>query len=259
MKHFRILYRYFIHWVTARNTKGYGVHSPFLFYFVRTVLRETAGYYAFDVIEGLRNRLLVDKSLVRIKDFGTGKDREETIAQIASKSLCSPLEGQLLFRMVNYFKPKVILELGTSLGISTAYMASVNSNSLCYSLEGSSSLVSKAAEHLKLLRLNNVVQVEGNITENLETVLSELAAVDFVYVDANHQYDAVVDYFEKCLLKSHEETVFVLDDIYWSQGMEKAWEYVKNHPSVVSTIDVFYFGIVFLKKDLPPKHYRVRC
>jgi predicted O-methyltransferase YrrM len=126
-------------------------------------------------------------------------------------------------------------------------------------LEGSSSLVSKAAEHLKMLHLNNVVQVEGDITENLESVLSKLPAVDFVYIDANHQYDAVIDYFEKCLLKSHQETVFVLDDIYWSQGMEKAWLYVKNHSSVVSTIDVFYFGIVFLKKDLPPKHYRVRC
>lgn len=259
MRHFRILYRYFIHWVTARNTKGYGVHSPYLFYFVRTVIPETAGYYFFDDVEQLRKRLLLDKSLVRILDFGTGKDREETIAHVASTSLCSSFEGQLLFRMVNYFKPKVILELGTCLGISTAYLASVNSKSLCYSLEGSPSLVQKAAENLKLLRLNNVVQVEGNISEKLENVLSELQAVDFVFIDANHQYDAVVEYFEKCLLKSHQETVFVLDDIYWSQGMEKAWEYVKNHPSVVSTIDIFYFGIVFLKKELPPKHYRVRC
>jgi len=258
MNHFRILYKYLCHFFTARNTGGYGVHSPFLFQFTRFVLKEKHAFYSFHSIENLRSALRKDNRIVHIADFGTGSDRTETISQIIGNAVQSPKYGQLLFRMVHYFKAQEILELGTSLGITTAYLASVSSDNVCVSLEGSPEIATVAKENLRKLKLSNVEVVVGDIDTTLLNVLNKTEKLDFVYFDANHRSEAVLSYFEQCLPKAHRETVMVFDDIYWSADMEHAWREIKKHPQVNSTIDLFQLGIVFFNDDLHKKHYKMR-
>lgn len=258
MDRFRFLCNYIRHFFTASNTRGFGVHSPFVYQFTIFVLYEKHYFYVFTPIETLRNKLKRDKRIVNIKDFGTGNDRQEAVKDIATRSLKSAKYGQLLFRLVHYFKATHVLELGTSLGITTSYLAASSAKVRCHTLEGCPEVAHIAQENFKALGLNNISLHVGNIDEILSPLLESTARVDFVFFDANHTFDATISYFELCAAKAHRNSVFVVDDIYWSEDMEKAWKKIMNHPRVTSTIDLFRVGIVFFNTDLYKKHYKMR-
>lgn len=257
MKQFRILYKYIWHFFTARNTKGFGVHSPFMFQFIQNVLSERHYFYVFSEIEALRRMLKKDATAISITDFGTGANRESSVAEIANKSMQSAKYGQLLFRIIRYFKAVDVLELGTSLGITTSYLATSSSNIKCASLEGCPQTAYIAEQNIKKLKITNIELTIGNIDTTLESVLSKTEKLDFVFIDANHHSEAVLRYFEMCLSKVHNDTIIIVDDIYWSEDMEKAWKTIKKHPKVTSTLDIFQMGIVFFNTHLHKKNYKL--
>ena len=82
--------------------------------------------------------------------------------------------------------------------------------------------------------------------------------IDLVFIDGNHQENATISYFKKCLNYSHNDTIFIFDDIYWSIGMENAWEKIKSHSKITLTIDLFHIGIVFIKSELSKENYIIR-
>lgn len=258
MNYFLYTIKYIIHFFSARNTRGFGVHSPFLFQFTRFVLLEKHSYYIFQQIENLRYSLKKDSRTINITDFGTGNNRTETISSIANKSLKSAKYGQLLFRMVHYFKAQNVLELGTSLGITTSYLAASSSEIECLSLEGCPEIATIAKENINKLALKNIRIVIGNIDNTLIDITNKTNKLDFVFIDANHQLQATLNYFGLCLTRVHPETVIVIDDIHYSKEMEKAWAEIKKCPQVTSTIDLFQLGIVFFNTDLHKKHYKMR-
>jgi len=257
MKRLRLLYKYIIHFFTARNTRGHGVHSPFVFHYINFVLANKESYYVFPQIESLRQNLMKDKRSIDITDFGTGKDRSREVSDIALYSLKSTKYGQLLFRTVNYFKSKNVLELGTSFGITTSYLASSAKDIQCISLEGCPQTAKIAQESFRKLGLENIKIEVGAIDDTLPRVLSEFEKLDLVFFDANHRSDSLLNYFNQCLFKITENSVMIIDDIYWSADMELAWAKVKSHPKVMSTIDLFQIGIVFFNPDLHKKHYKM--
>jgi predicted O-methyltransferase YrrM len=258
MKRLRIICKYIQHFLSARNTGGYGVHSPFMFQFTRYVLCEKHSYYIFAIIENLRERLKKDNKRLDVTDLGTGLNRRRTVADIAKHSLKSKKQSQLFFRIANFIKARSILELGTSLGITTSYLASTSSRLKCITLEGCPEIAKVARENFDKLGLKNIEMVVGNIDITLEHVLKQTDQLDFIFIDANHRSEAVMDYFEQCLSKVQNHSILVLDDIYWSADMENAWQAIKNHPRVASTIDLFHMGIVFFNKDIYKKHYIMR-
>jgi len=207
MNRFRIIYKFVLHFFSARNTKGYSVHSPFVFQFTRSVLCEKHSFYTFQTIEHLRDTLKKDKRVLNIKDFGTGEDRNETISDIAKKSLKSAVYGQLLFRIVRYFKARNILELGTSLGVTTCYLAASSSEISCVSLEGCPLIAEVAKENIKNAGFKNIEIVVGNIDTTLAEVLNDMPKLDVVFIDANHRYEAILSYFELCMTKVQNSTV----------------------------------------------------
>ena len=80
-----------------------------------------------------------------------------------------------------------------------------------------------------------------------------------VLAQAEDRKIPTLDYFEQILLSSNEETIFIFDDIHWSKEMEEAWEIIKQHTAVSLSIDLFFIGIVFLKKDFKVKqHFVIR-
>lgn len=258
MKKIRYIYKYCIHFLTARNTKGYGVHSPFLFHLIRNVMREEEPYYVFRSIESLRFQLKRNRNYIYITDFGTSPNRKERISTVANHALKEASQAQLLFRIIHYIKAKKVLELGTSLGITTMYLASSSSDIECISIEGCPALSNIAQQNFNRLGLHNIKLVNARIEEVLGDVLGESGTQDFVYIDANHRYQPLLQYFEQILNYTHTKTVVVLDDIYWSREMEDAWKKIKNHPKVTATIDVFHMGIVFLDPMFEKKNYKVR-
>jgi predicted O-methyltransferase YrrM len=229
-----------------------------MFQFTRLVLCEKNSYYIFETIETLRKSLKNDSRVLNITDFGTGINRKRTIAEISKKSLKSEKYGQLFFRIANYMKAQNILELGTSLGVTTAYLASPSTQIKCVSLEGCPEIAQVAQDNFVKLDIKNIQVVVGNIDNTLAPVLNEFDQLDLIFIDANHSSEAVLRYFEQCLLKVHNETLMVIDDIYWSADMESAWEIIKKHIQVTSTIDLFQLGIVFFNSDLHKMHYKMR-
>ena len=140
------------------------------------------------------------------------------------------------------------MELGTSLGINTAYLA-LNKDTKVYSFEGDQKVAKLAAQHLA--SFNNCKLIRGNIDNTLVTFLADYEqALDLVYFDANHTYEATLRYFNLCLPHAHEHSIFILDDIYWSRGMTKAWKEIKKHPKVIASVDIFDAGILFFDPSL---------
>lgn len=251
-------YRYFRHFIDAKNTKGHGIHSPYLYRFTHNAIYEKNPFYVFSEIETLRENLHFDDCMLSIKDYGTGNDREMKVSEVAKQSLKKPRWAQVLFRVAHFTKAKNILELGTSLGLSTSYMASVSSDVRCITLEGSSEIAKIARENFEKLLIKNIELIEGNIDDTLPVALQKLESLDLVYFDANHSFDATMRYFEQCLKHIHAETVFIFDDIYWSKEMLKAWNTIRRSEKVTASIDLFQFGIVFFNPSYPKRTYKMK-
>lgn len=254
----RQILKYLQHLITARNTGGHGVHSPFVFHFIRDILSEKYPYYVFNDIERVRNRMLNSEQIIEVTDFGTGISRPRSIADIARKSIKNPKQAQLLFRIIRHYGHKNILELGTSLGISTLYMASVSNKCSCITLEGCPQISAVAQQNFDRLKLSQIKLIRCNIDEQLESILASYGRHDFIFIDANHRYEPLMRYFELCVNHIGDDSVIVVDDIYWSPGMEQAWKAIQEHPKVKTTIDIFHMGIVFFHPMLTTKHYKVR-
>lgn len=247
--------QYLQYLLKAKHRKGYGVHSPFSFHLISSVFEEKFSYYNYSQIEHLREKLLADKSIIHVSDYGTGKSGKRSISSIASRSLKKPKHAQLLFRLVNAFNPKLIVELGTSLGLTTAYLASVNSNSRVISLEGCNQIASIARSVHQELGLKNITLLEGNIDDTLPSFLKNETAIDFMFFDANHTKEATLRYFHLCIDKITEKSIFVFDDIHRNNCMQEAWNEIVSHSSVTVSFDLFSFGIVFFNKEFKKQHY----
>ncbi|MBS4043155.1 MAG: class I SAM-dependent methyltransferase [Chitinophagaceae bacterium] len=261
--HFKMALKYCHYWLTASNRKGHGMHSPYVFNLIQDVLLDERKFYQFESIEQLRKLLLKNETEIEVVDFGAGSknlsNKKRKISAIAKSSLKPKKYSQLLFRFVDYYQPQTIIELGTSLGITTSYLASSNVYSVVYTFEGAPSIANIAEQNFESLQLKNINLNVGNFDNTLEKVLSTINKVDFAFIDGNHRYEPTINYFNQLLSKSNEQSIFILDDIHWSEEMETAWKYVQLHEKVTATIDLFFIGIVIFNKDFRIKqHFTVK-
>lgn len=240
----------------------YQLHSPFVFEWAVSVLDDRRWYYPFRDIEALRAKMKASPTVIELEDYGARGPghRKERLARIVARTAVSPAKGRMLFRTVNWLRPATILELGASSGISTMYLASAAAQSArVASLEGSIALTQVAEVNLTVLRLGNVQLYGGPFDQMLEPALQALGApLDLVFFDGDHRGDATLRYFETCLARAHDRSVFVFDDLYWSADMAEAWARIKQHPKVTLTLDTFHLGFVFINPDFKEKqHLRV--
>lgn len=255
------LLAYLRFWLRSGN--AHGLHSPFVFGLYTSVVRHTGAFAAYVAVEARRQQLLSSPVSIAVTDFGagshTGAGRQRRVADIARTAAKPPHLAQLLFRLVNHLKPTTILELGTSLGLTTAYLAAADSRHRVATFEGCPNVAAVARQTFATLRLGNIDIVEGNIDHTLAPALLALAGpVDFAFFDGNHRYEPTLRYFELCLAHRTDESVFVFDDIHWSAEMEQAWEAIKAHPEVTITVDLFYIGLVFFRRNQPKQHFWLR-
>ncbi len=255
--------KYLKYYLTASNRKGHGIHSPFVFDFISNVLNDQKDYPEYERVEKLRSRLLRDKTSLHIQDLGAGssvsKTNQRTIASIVQFAAKPKKFAQLLFRMVKKYQLKTILELGTSLGISSAYLSLAKIDSKVTTMEGAKEVADMARENFTSLGLQNISIIEGDFDQTLSSVLSPLSSVDFAFIDGNHRREPTERYFQQLLSKTNNDSILILDDIHWSREMEEAWETIKKHPSVRCTIDLFFIGIVFFREEFREKqHFKIR-
>ncbi len=239
----------------------YQLHSPFVFELVCAVLEDKRWFYAFQDVEGLRQKMRASDVVLAVTDFGTGQDKAgkekmRSVRSIVRQAGSSPEQGQLLFRLANHLQPRTMLELGCSVGLGAMYLASAVREAQFLSLEGSPEIAQVARMNFDWLGLSDCVEVrEGPFEQTLSTALSDLKRLDFVFFDGNHRPVPTLHYFEACLAFAHEKTVFVFDDVHWSKGMLDAWEQIKNHPRVTLSLDFFELSLVFIDPDFRIKQH----
>ena len=217
--------------------------------------------YTNDLIDEIKAAIvsvLTDMEIT-IEDYGAGSrvnnSNTRKIKDIAKNTLKSPKYGQLLFRLVNRFKPATILELGTSLGISTLYLAASSKKIKVTTVEGCPNTAKVAQINFDKIGFKNIELINDTFDHFLPKHLPKINVLDFVFFDGNHQKEATINYFNLCVEKTHNNTVFIFDDIHWSEGMTAAWEEIKKHPKVTSTIDIYFMGIVFFNSELSKENF----
>lgn len=249
--------KYFRYYVHAANSKGHGVHSPFVFEFITKVMNDLTSYEDYKTVEDIRKKLLADTTEILVEDMGAGSavtsSNKRSIASIAKHAAKPKKFAQLLYRMVKYYQPKTVLELGTSLGITTSYLSLSNAAAKIITLEGADSIAAFAKNNFKELGLRNIELVQGNFDDTLSTVLKNHTKIDFAFIDGNHRQEPTERYFQQLLPCLHNDSILIFDDIHWSPEMESAWKNIIQNPAVTCDIDLFYIGIISFRKEFKEK------
>ncbi|MEE9407255.1 MAG: class I SAM-dependent methyltransferase [Polaribacter sp.] len=244
-----------------KSSNQHGVHSPFVYQLVTKCFYKKTDHNFWNSFLKIRYHLLDNKKSIKVTDFGSGskvfKNDEREVSKIAKVAGISNKKAKLLIRLVHFFQPKSVLEIGTSLGLGTSAIKIGNNNTKITTLEGCSETSTIAQE---LFIKNNFKSIDVHSGDFKETLPKAVInnKFDFIYFDGNHTKKATLEYFETCLQTINNNSVWVFDDIYWSKEMKETWLEIKAHPKVTVTVDVFYFGIVFLRNEQAKEHFKIR-
>lgn len=254
--------KYLSHYLSARSRNS--IHSPYILKFIDNVLKPKNNTPEIINIESIRKSLKKDNAFIDITDYGTGSEKfsrnySKTIGNIARNHLKSSKEALLLYNLVNFYTPQNILELGTSLGISTLYLSAANPHAKIVTIEGSAQTAKIAATNFDRLNAKNINPLVGPIDNNLDIALEILERkADMVFFDANHKKRPTLEYFSKCLNYAHQKSIFIIDDIYFSDEMQEAWNNIISDKNITLSIDLFSLGIVFFDSGIVKQNIKLR-
>ena len=248
----------------VRAQSKFHLHSPFVFGFYQNVLKDEHTYIQYRVVNRLRKELETVSRFIKRKDMGARcKDypcdqRFVRVKDIIHHSSVTRKKGEFLFRLIREYNPASIIELGTSLGISTIYFGLAAPDSRIITIEGCLDSANLARENFEKTGLKNIHVITGNFEDKLAVALADLPAPDLVFFDGNHRKEPTLAYFDQCLPHVHPGTIFIFDDIHWSAGMEDAWNTIRRHAKVKVSIDLYHMGIIFFKEELSKEDFTIR-
>ena len=243
-----------------KTTNQHGVHSPFVYNLVTKCFYGKRNYSDYKNIINYRKAHLKNKTKIKVTDLGAGshvmKQQERTVSELGKNAGTTNNRSKLLYRITNYFKPENILELGTSLGIATYAMHLGSPESKITTIEGCRNISEFTKSNFNNSQIERINLVTGNFRDEIDKLQPN--NYDLIFFDGNHQKEATLRYFETLLNTANNNSVFIFNDIYWSKGMTEAWEAIKKHPKVTVTIDTFFWGFVFFRKEQPKEHFIIR-
>lgn len=243
-----------------KSTNQHGVHSPFVYNLVTKCFYDNTKFDAYKHILNYKRELLKNKTKIKVTDLGAGsqvlKHTQRPVSDMAKNAGTTYKRAKLLHRLVRYFEFETILELGTSLGIATQAMHLANPKANITTIEGCPNISRFTKANFERHKLQNVNLITGNFDDAVKNLKPN--TFDLIFFDGNHQKEATLQYLETLLKTAHNNSVFIFDDIYWSKAMTEAWETIKQHPKVTVTIDTFFWGFVFFRKEQVKEHFTIR-
>lgn len=258
-KSFRAI-SYLQYFVSAKSIQY--IHSPFLFELMRFVFNDSSKNFPkeFEVIEEQRKKMHKDSSLVNYEDFGAGGDVERkktmSLQAISALAVKQSKYSRFLYRLIQYQKSTEVVELGTSLGITTAYL-SLACNKV-HTVEADKNILSVAKNNWQQLFINNVHSYCFDLNDAWNKLSDHVNTIDFLFIDANHRKEAMIRYVLQALPYIHQRSVIVLDDIHWSEETKEAWEILKKRKEVSLSFDIFQMGVLFFDSNLSKQHFTLR-
>ena len=195
-----------------------------------------------------------DHRTIHVTDFGSGSLKMKTssrkISDIARISTTPEKYSSLYSRILRHYNCTNILELGTSLGINTIYLAKAREVAKVTTIEGSHELALIARHLFEENEVSDIQLIEGNIDHVLSGFLDSVDKIDFAFIDANHRFEPTIRYVDLILKKIHMNSILVLDDIHYSSEMERAWLALQGKELVYTTIDLHRCGLIFFNPSL---------
>jgi predicted O-methyltransferase YrrM len=247
------------HFVQAKGP--HGVHSPFVYHLITRVLRNKEKSPIYSSIERERKRLQKIKASIEVQDFGAGSRNQNgsqrVVGEIARTALQPRKHAHALSLLARHANATSILELGTSLGITTAHLQAALPNATVHTIEGSASIAAIAAEVWTNVSLHTIQHTTGSFDTVLDDVLARMKSVDFVIIDGDHRGEACLAYLNQILPYTSENTVIVIDDIYWSPSMTSAWEQCVSDTRFTLSLDFFDFGVLYRTNGRVKEHFRL--
>ncbi len=244
----------------VKSKNQHRIHSPFVYNLVTQCFYDKKKYYAYSELKEFRDQLLQNNESIEITDFGAGsrifKSNNRKISSIAKNVGATPKRQQLLFRIVKYFNSKNVLELGTSLGLGTAAMSLANPSAKIKTVEGCPNTSKIARRFFTDFKLKNMELYTTTFKDFFKENPSEI--FDLAYIDGNHNKEDTLHYFQILMDKINNDSVLIFDDIYWSPAMTEAWSQIIQHPKVTVSIDTFYWGLLFFRKEQEKQHFIIR-
>ena len=221
----------------ALNSKGHGTHSPFVYTFITEVLNDDRHYYAYDEIKYLKKELLSDKTKILYNQ------KETTVGELTQNGQ-SDKYNRLLFRIVAYYNPRNILEIGCTSGITTSFLASPNKSIPVYSIATSELMASAAINNIKPLALENVIITSLEEIDKLKEIITQ--PFDLIFIN-----QAIGDISQFLQLTSliKEDAIVIFKDINKDLEIVKSWNMLKSVESTTISVDLFSIGIVFFKRE----------
>lgn len=277
------------HLLTSRSAAGHGVHSPYAFDFLTSVVRGKTDERVACAVEDLRREMLRDKSIINVTDLGTGREggSRRKICEIAATTALPRKYALLLARMVQAGRygawnmghgggsreqaawgmehgtrsmgkgDGVILELGTSLGISALAMALAAPERRLVTVEGCPALAAKAAENLRRHDASNAEVLNMEFSAAIDKLQKEHTNISFAFIDGNH-YGAALKEYVSAIRKMGEEMIIVADDINLSHDMYRGWRSIAASGYAGTTMEMFRFAVIFRLDNITPGHYLIR-
>ncbi len=246
----------------AGHKRGHGLHSPFVFDLVTRVFRNKIDKNVVSNIKETRERLKLDKRLIKVNDLGSGslrfKSKIRKVSEIARYSSVPEKYGLLLLNLASEFGKPEIVEMGTSLGISTLYLASGAPDSIVYTIEGCSETSEIAKQTFIMAGLSNIKLINGSFKEILPEIIGKGIKPGLVFIDGDHRKESVIKYFNQLALIAGNNTVIAIDDINESVGMSEAWDEIRHNERVSVTIDLYRMGLAFFREGINHNDYIIR-
>lgn len=242
------------------NSKGkHDIHSPFVFDFVTKCLKLELANSKKNKLKELKKSLSKDKRILEIKDFGAGSKKlgsKRSVRQIYKNATSKGIYAELLFQLVKHYDLKNVLELGTSLGVGSAYLAFGSENVNVISIDACSETQKIAHENFSKLGLNNINLINDNFSNFISNLNNE--KFDLVFIDGHHDGFALKNYIALLEKHTNDETIFVLDDIRWNKDMLNAWNEVCDSEKFHLTLDLFRMGIVLKRTHQAKEHFVIK-
>jgi predicted O-methyltransferase YrrM len=254
--------RYIQYRLFAKHGKGHGIHSPFVFNLITRVFRNKFNPEVVLVIERIRKKNKKDKRRIIVSDYGAGsgkmKGNLRKVSDIASYSAVPEKYGVLLANLSSEFGRNSVVEFGTSLGVSTLYLAAGNPGAVVYTMEGCPETAAVAGENIMTSGFTNIEQMTGTFDDLLPLVKKKCGTPGLIFIDGDHRKESVIRYFDDITGVADHDTVVVLDDIHSSSGMEEAWMEIRSRSKVTVSIDLYRFGLLFFRKGISCAKYIIR-
>jgi predicted O-methyltransferase YrrM len=243
-----------------KSSNQHGIHSPFVYDLITKCFYDKTPFSAYHNLKALRNKLIYNQDLVKIKHYSEAskvfQSNHQKISTIVKCEGSSYKKQKQLYRITNYFKPKNVLELGTSVGLGSAAMAIASNNSIIKTVEVNKNISDIAKKVFKSYQLKNI-QIDTSSFKDFFKK-SNYENLDLVYLDGTCDKESTIENFNSLLKHSHNESVFIINNIYWSKEMTEAWNIIKKQKEITVSIDTFYWGFLFFRKEQPKQHFTIR-